>query len=296
MCGATIHAFCLYRTKREKKRGEMNPREFEAEMANHTCQICRTGMDPYLQEEGDDDDDDDEEEEDMEKSPSELSDFEDEDNALRQQQKLKNHLKKLGVMNVEEHLKNSLNQERTLRRSMSGKRSLSNIIVHDDHSPMLKQSILKKRNRRKQSDEDEDVLIQSKKKLFKSKSKVKFEDAEDEEESEHVVQNKKRCSVTDCNSEGHLSGQFQTHRNLETCPLFHNQTVEQCVDRFKQISVGSPNKPKSPSKNRKTGNSPNKGQPLEENPAWARITESRRNEFSANNNFNNTVITSFTSK
>lgn len=40
------------------------------------------------------------------------------------------------------------------------------------------------------------------------------------------------CSVPGCNSEGHLSGKYNYHSLVETCQIFHNQTMEECIDRY----------------------------------------------------------------
>ncbi|XP_043275175.1 histone acetyltransferase KAT7 isoform X2 [Venturia canescens] len=37
-----------------------------------------------------------------------------------------------------------------------------------------------------------------------------------------------------CDSRGHLSGRFDTHFTLESCPLYHNTTPQACVDFFKE--------------------------------------------------------------
>lgn len=41
-----------------------------------------------------------------------------------------------------------------------------------------------------------------------------------------------RCPVEGCNSEGHLSGKFDSHFTQRTCPIFHNLTPKECEERF----------------------------------------------------------------
>lgn len=40
-----------------------------------------------------------------------------------------------------------------------------------------------------------------------------------------------RCPVEGCKSEGHLSGKFKSHFTQTTCPIFHNLTHKECVER-----------------------------------------------------------------
>lgn len=48
---------------------------------------------------------------------------------------------------------------------------------------------------------------------------------------------KVHCSVPGCNSEGHLSGKYNYHSLVETCQLFHNQTMEECIDRYNKRKI-----------------------------------------------------------
>lgn len=41
-----------------------------------------------------------------------------------------------------------------------------------------------------------------------------------------------RCPVEGCNSEGHLSGKFESHFTQTTCPVFHNLTPKECIERY----------------------------------------------------------------
>jgi len=41
-----------------------------------------------------------------------------------------------------------------------------------------------------------------------------------------------RCPVDGCNSEGHLSGKFDSHFTQTTCPIFHNLTPQDCEERY----------------------------------------------------------------
>lgn len=41
-----------------------------------------------------------------------------------------------------------------------------------------------------------------------------------------------RCPVEGCNSEGHSSGRFESHFTQTTCPVFHNLTPKECIERY----------------------------------------------------------------
>ena len=41
-----------------------------------------------------------------------------------------------------------------------------------------------------------------------------------------------RCPVEGCNSEGHLSGKYETHFTQTTCPIYHNLTPDECEKRY----------------------------------------------------------------
>lgn len=40
------------------------------------------------------------------------------------------------------------------------------------------------------------------------------------------------CPVPGCDSSGHLSGKYDQHLTAATCPLFHNLTPQDCIDRY----------------------------------------------------------------
>ncbi|KAF8794510.1 histone acetyltransferase KAT7-like [Argiope bruennichi] len=42
-----------------------------------------------------------------------------------------------------------------------------------------------------------------------------------------------KCPVPSCNSMGHLSGKFDTHFTVATCPIYHNTTAAECEARYK---------------------------------------------------------------
>lgn len=44
----------------------------------------------------------------------------------------------------------------------------------------------------------------------------------------------KKCPVPGCNSQGHLSGKFETHFNIFACPLYHNTTPEDCKNMLER--------------------------------------------------------------
>ena len=36
------------------------------------------------------------------------------------------------------------------------------------------------------------------------------------------------CPFPDCDSQGHISGKFDTHCTVDACPTFHNKSIDQC--------------------------------------------------------------------
>ena len=44
----------------------------------------------------------------------------------------------------------------------------------------------------------------------------------------------KKCPVPGCDSKGHFSGKFDYHFSAVTCPLYHNLTPEDCVERYER--------------------------------------------------------------
>ena len=44
----------------------------------------------------------------------------------------------------------------------------------------------------------------------------------------------KRCPVPGCDSTGHLSGKYDQHLTAITCPLYHNLTAQDCIDRYQR--------------------------------------------------------------
>lgn len=115
-----------------------------------------------------------------------------------------------------------------------------------------------------------------------------------ETESEDSQQQNEGCKVPGCDSNGHLSGAFPTHGSLDTCPIFHNQTAAECVERYRKRiksklkNTKSPNKSpnkslsKSPSKTpiKSPSKSPSKIVPrnLETDPEWNALMEERKAE------------------
>ena len=43
-----------------------------------------------------------------------------------------------------------------------------------------------------------------------------------------------RCPVPGCDSTGHLSGKYDQHLTPLTCPIYHNLTPRDCIDRFQR--------------------------------------------------------------
>ncbi|RWS28378.1 histone acetyltransferase KAT7-like protein, partial [Leptotrombidium deliense] len=82
------------------------------------------------------------------------------------------------------------------------------------------------------------VKNQKSKHVAPKSSKRKRADDEDnvackkEEDDVEEVQ----CPVPGCDSKGHLSGKFETHVTMSTCPLFHNLTPEDCIERYERRS------------------------------------------------------------
>lgn len=55
---------------------------------------------------------------------------------------------------------------------------------------------------------------------------------EPESDSEEAVF--PRCPVPGCDSTGHLSGKYDQHLTPVTCPIYHNLTPRDCIDRFQR--------------------------------------------------------------
>lgn len=55
---------------------------------------------------------------------------------------------------------------------------------------------------------------------------------ENQSEGEEQFAVRYRCPVEGCNSEGHLSGKFESHFTQTTCPKFHNLTPKECEERY----------------------------------------------------------------
>lgn len=55
-------------------------------------------------------------------------------------------------------------------------------------------------------------------------------DANQSEGEEQTI--RLRCPVEGCNSEGHLSGKFDSHFTQTTCPVYHNLTPKECEQRY----------------------------------------------------------------
>lgn len=63
------------------------------------------------------------------------------------------------------------------------------------------------------------------------RSPVMNGDYDDQSEEEDQII-RLRCPVDGCNSEGHLSGKFESHFTQTTCPIYHNFTPAECEERY----------------------------------------------------------------
>lgn len=104
-----------------------------------------------------------------------------------------------------------------------------------------------------------------------------------ETESEDSQLQSDGCKVPGCDSQGHLSGAYPTHSSLETCPIYHNQTPEECVERYRKRTKSKQKRSASlsPSKSRKSPiKSPSKKGVfnLETDPKWNSLMEERKAE------------------
>lgn len=205
--------------------------------------------------------------------------------------KLKNRLKKLGITNIDEHVKQvHLDEEKKSRKTRSNmkpsdlsqingfiqvssrntnvaeadkdfsftnkptstfktviskpdtshtqqKRSTRNKLVFNHESTVS--SLLmaaKSLNRKRSTDaESEDEQNMNKKKVSKHNSNERDSpksQCESDDDDDHPMDN--FCKVPGCDSNGHLSGEFPTHSISTTCPVFHNQTAEECVEKYKK--------------------------------------------------------------
>jgi len=84
-----------------------------------------------------------------------------------------------------------------------------------------------------------------------------------------------KCSVPGCDSNGHLSGKFETHSTHTTCPIYHNLTPEDCEQRYKKRLMRREERNQlndTKRELRKTSSSPNKEEKCNS------LMESRRKE------------------
>ena len=85
-----------------------------------------------------------------------------------------------------------------------------------------------------------------------------------------------KCSVPDCDSSGHLSGKFDSHSTLNTCPVYHNLTADDCRNRYlKRVERRSADK--SDGQKRELRTKTNVNSPNKEDKCLA-LMESRRKE------------------
>lgn len=168
---------------------------------------------------------------------------------------------------------------KSTRKPRSGKDS--NLRKKSTVSTLLKaaKSMSRKRNSEYDSEEDSE---QPKKRMVKctsaeaegsANSRCGSEFGESEQFEEEDC-----CKVPGCDSSGHLSGAFLTHRTLDTCPIFHNQTAEECVERYRKRRQPVSNIKKSPNKRNQSPSKRDKNRILEADPNWTAIMEKRKAE------------------
>lgn len=58
---------------------------------------------------------------------------------------------------------------------------------------------------------------------------TEFNDNQSEGEEQTI---RLRCPVEGCDSQGHLSGKFESHFTQTTCPIYHNLTPNECEQRY----------------------------------------------------------------
>lgn len=89
------------------------------------------------------------------------------------------------------------------------------------------------------------------------------------------------CKTPGCDSLGHLSGAFDSHQTMDTCPMFHNQTSDNCAQRY-QKRIGQINKQSKMStiSPKKSPNKKIKRVP-ENEPTWNEIMDIRKIEMKA---------------
>lgn len=205
---------------------------------------------------------------------SELTEIESETDDKVNTQKLitlRSRLKHLGVENIEEHLL-STNDSANVRMTRSNKRLTSSqpskCEENGGDSKQTTSEPIHRKSRKSESAKSSPVRVESKQNAPSSSPpkafKLDHSDSEDEkahctkkrrttvnkkpkrpetveriqkpesEDDQQLEQENVGCSVNGCDSRGHLSGALDSHRMLDTCPLFHNQTIEKCVERFRK--------------------------------------------------------------
>lgn len=105
-------------------------------------------------------------------------------------------------------------------------------------------------------------------------------DSSSAESDSEVKDRIKRCPVPGCDSTGHLSGKYDQHLTAITCPLYHNLTAEDCIDRY--IRRQKRRLKSSPSDSRPVlRKSPSKSSPSKTETKLQQLIEQRKREMSA---------------
>nr|XP_027202112.1 histone acetyltransferase KAT7-like [Dermatophagoides pteronyssinus] len=218
-------------------------------------------------------------------SQSDSDDSDDDDgnqqSKLTKQQILQIQLRKLGIDNPDELIEKIQNEQSSITRRSTRHRtqqqqlpttimnndeihSKSNETIEEKNSEQFNQkhrNLKRKKFESEQPQQQPQSLMTKKMKCISpSPSNTIASSSNDEEilsssistsSQQYFYQEKPitRCSITGCNSSGHLSGIYDQHSSVETCPLYHNQTLDDCQQRYrKRIEKQQQEQRKSPRK------------------------------------------------
>lgn len=269
-CDSSIHTSCFYnllqqRNSHSKNTIKLTLREIRNQKKNFKCDACN-GTELLIDKINDESDEElyedfDEESvvssEDLATETSESTEIDfthNESKQIRKLNTLKNHLKHLGILNVEEHI-NHTNEIGNVRLTRSNKKCINlntNVDIKGDKiksdTNQVNSAVKRKLDNTKNNPVNHDVptspectegieynKVKPKKrkgihKSIEKQEKSKSNTGSDGDHADFDVD----CPVSGCNSKGHLSGAFDTHSTVETCPLYHNLSVEQCMEIYRK--------------------------------------------------------------
>nr|XP_046917290.1 histone acetyltransferase KAT7-like [Dermatophagoides farinae] len=195
---------------------------------------------------------------DEEESSHNESDDDDSDNSqqkITKHQILQTQLRNLGIDNPDKFIETIQNEQnhRTSISTRSSRRTFQSPMIMEKSGQINKmidttdekndeqcqnQSQQQKNRKRKKSESEHQPPQCSPKKIKCVSPSPPILSNEQETlqslSAQHFHQEPCGCSVSGCDSNGHLSGIYDHHSTIETCPLFHNQTADDCRQRYRR--------------------------------------------------------------